>query len=54
MLRCDEGFNILLIEEDLLRSLVEEVNTTVQDRENAIRDREVEQVCHPLACETSN
>ena len=48
-LRRNEGFNILLIEEDLLCSLVEEVNTTVQDRENAIRDREVEQVCHPPA-----
>ena len=46
-LKRDEGFNIALIEEDLLRSLAEEVNNTIQDRENAVRDREVEQVRYP-------
>ena len=33
-----------MIEEDLLRALAEEVNNSIQDRENAVRDREVEQV----------
>ena len=39
-----EGFNLALIQDDLLRSLAEEVNNAVQDRENAARDREVDQV----------
>ena len=43
-LKRDEGFNIAVIEEDLLRALAEEVNNSIQDRENAVRDREVEQV----------
>ena len=47
----DEGFNISLIQDDLLRALAEEVNDAIQDRDNAardrdnaMRDREVEQV----------
>ena len=40
----NEGFNIVLIEEDLLRSLADVVNDEIQDRKDAIRDREVEQV----------
>ena len=43
-LKRDEGFNIALIEEDLLRSLADVVNDEIQDRKDAIRDREVEQV----------
>ena len=38
------GFNLALIQDELLRSLAEEVNNTIQDRENATRDREMEQV----------
>ena len=38
------GFNLALIQDDLLRSLAEEVNSAIQDREKAIRDREFEQV----------
>jgi hypothetical protein len=44
-LKCDEGFNIELIQEDLLRAMAEELNDTIQDRENAICDREFNQVC---------
>jgi hypothetical protein len=44
VLRHDEGFNIELIEEDLLRSLAEQVNDAIRDRDNAVRDREFEQV----------
>ena len=47
----DEGFNILLIQDDLLCALAEEVNDAIQDRDNvvcdrdnAMQDREVEQV----------
>ena len=43
-LKCDKGFNIVLIEEDLLRSLAEVVNDNIQDRKDAIRDRELDQV----------
>ena len=43
-LKHNEGFNIVLIEEDLLRSLADVVNDEIQDRKDAIRDREVEQV----------
>ena len=43
-LKRGEGFNIALIEEDLLRALAEEVNNVVRNRENAIRDREFNQV----------
>ena len=43
-LKHDEGFNIMVIEEDLLRALAEEVNNSIQDRENAVRDRELDQV----------
>ena len=39
-LKRGEGFNIELIEEDLLRSCAEEVNDNVRERDNAIRDRE--------------
>ena len=34
----------MLIEEDLLRSLAEVVNDDIQDRKDAIRDRELNQV----------
>ena len=44
MLKCYEGFNITLIEEDLLQSLTDVVNNEIQDRKDAIRDREVDQV----------
>jgi hypothetical protein len=44
-LKHDEGFNIKLIQEDLLHAVAEELNDTIQDRENAIRDREFDQVC---------
>ena len=43
-LKRGQGFNIELIEEELLRSCAEEVNETVRDRENAARDREFDQV----------
>ena len=43
-LKHDEGFNIALIEEDLLRSLTEVVNDDIQDRKDTIRDRELDQV----------
>ena len=43
-LKGGEGFNLALIQEDLLRSLVEEVNNARQARDNAARDREFEQV----------
>ena len=43
-LKRNEGFNIMLIEEDLLRSLAEVVNDDIQDRKDAIRDRELDQV----------
>ena len=43
-LKRGEGFNIELIEEDLLRSCAEEVNDNIRERDNAIRDREFEQV----------
>ena len=46
-LKRNEGFNIALIEEDLLCTLAEEVNDAIQDRENAIRNREFEQVRPP-------
>lgn len=39
-LKCHKGFNIALIEEDLLHTCVEEVNNNIRDRENAIWDRE--------------
>ena len=35
-LKCNEGFNIVVIKEDLLRALAEEVNNSIQDRENAV------------------
>ena len=43
-LKRGEGFNIELIEEELLRACAEEVNENIRDKENAIRDREFEQV----------
>ena len=46
-LKRDEGFNIALIEDDLLRNMAEEVGNAVQDRENAVRDRDVDQVLCP-------
>ena len=39
-LKRGQGFNIELIEEELLRSCAEEVNDTIRDRENAARDRD--------------
>ena len=42
-LKRGEGFNIALIEEDLLRSYAEEVNDAIRDRDDAIRDRDFEQ-----------
>ena len=51
-LKNDEGFNIELIQEDLLRSLAEQVNDAIRDRDNAVRDREFEQVqCFPQTLE---
>ena len=43
-LKRDEGFNLALIQDDLLRSLAEEVNNAIQDRDNAVWDREFNQV----------
>ncbi|KAN0141212.1 hypothetical protein V8E53_000968 [Lactarius tabidus] len=43
-LKRNEGFNIKFIQDELLCSLAEELNDTIQDRENAIRDREFDQV----------
>ena len=43
-LKRGEGFNIELIEEDLLRDYAEEVSEAIRDSENAARDRELEQV----------
>ncbi|KAN0141841.1 hypothetical protein V8E53_000303, partial [Lactarius tabidus] len=40
-LKRDEGFNLEVIQEELLRSLAEEINDTIQDRDNAARDREM-------------
>ena len=45
------GFNLALIQDELLRSLAEEVNDTIRDRENATRDRELEQVRSSFECE---
>ena len=47
VLKRDEGFNIALIEDDLLRNMAEEVGNAIQDRENTIRDRDVDQVLCP-------
>jgi hypothetical protein len=43
-LKRDEGFNIELIQEEYLRTVAEEINDSIQDRDNAIRDREFDQV----------
>jgi hypothetical protein len=43
-LKRGDGFNIELIQEDLLRSLAEQLNDAIRDRDNAIRDRVFEQV----------
>ena len=43
-LKRGEGFNIELIEDDLLRDYAEEISESIRDSENAARDREVEQV----------
>ena len=43
-LKRGEGFNLALIQDDLLHSLAEEVNNARQARDNTARDREVEQV----------
>lgn len=48
-LKRGEGFNLALIRDEYLRSLAEEVNSTIQERENAIRDRDIEQVGAPLS-----
>ena len=42
--KCDEGFNISLIQDNLLHMLMEEVNDAIQDRDNLTQDREVEEV----------
>ena len=47
VLKRDEGFNIMLIKDDLLRNMAEEVGNAIQDRENTIRDRDVDQVLCP-------
>ena len=47
-LKHGEGFNLVLIWDEYLRSLAEEVNSTIQERENAIQDRDIEQVGAPL------
>ena len=44
-LKNGAGFNIALIQDDLLRSYAEELNDAIQDRDNASRDREIDQVC---------
>ena len=43
-LKHEEGFNIELIQDDLLRSFAEELNDLIRDRDNAIRDRDFDQV----------
>ena len=43
-LKQGEGFNIELIEEDLLRDYAEEVSEAIRDSENMARDRELKQV----------
>lgn len=50
-LKRNKGFNIALIQDELMRSMAEEVvniikdqENTIRDRDNAARDREVEQV----------
>ena len=53
-LKREEGFNIELIQEDLLRALAEQVNNSIQDRENAARDREMEQVRSSTKIEASD
>jgi hypothetical protein len=39
------GFNIVLIQDNLLRAYAEELNDTIQERDNAGQDREIDQVC---------
>ncbi|KAF8262120.1 hypothetical protein EI94DRAFT_1705016 [Lactarius quietus] len=55
-LKHDQGFNIELIQEDLLRAIADELNNTIRDRENTVHnrdnvahDREIEMVhtCSP-------
>ena len=46
------GFNLALIQDELLRSLAEEVNNAIQDRENANRDREFDLVRVHLSAKT--
>ncbi|KAF8257535.1 hypothetical protein EI94DRAFT_1817556 [Lactarius quietus] len=55
-LKRDQGFNIELIQEDLLRAIADELNNTIRDRENTVHnrdnvahDREIEMVhtCSP-------
>jgi hypothetical protein len=43
-LKCDKGFNIELIQEEYLHTMAEEINNSIQDRDNAIWDREFDQV----------
>ena len=43
-LKQGEGFNIELIEEDLLHDYAEEVSEAIQDSENVAKDRELKQV----------
>ncbi|KAF8265562.1 hypothetical protein EI94DRAFT_1804217 [Lactarius quietus] len=39
-LKRDQGFNIELIQEDLLRAIADELNNAIRDSENAVHDRE--------------
>ncbi|KAF8261481.1 hypothetical protein EI94DRAFT_1810210 [Lactarius quietus] len=39
-LKRNQGFNIELIQEDLLHAIADELNNAIRDSENAVRDRE--------------
>ena len=43
-LKRQEGFNIKLIQDELLHSYADELNDTIRDMENVTRDREIDQV----------
>ena len=43
-LKSDRGFNISIIQNDLLRAYAEELNDTIRERDNVARDREIDQV----------
>ena len=42
-LKNDRGFNISIIQNDLLRTYAEELNDTIRDKDNVARDREIDQ-----------